>query len=292
MSKLKSILITLGIIILLAILATLLVQNNKTQNELSAAASRSTSTSVQVTFTGTLDVLVDDLHIHEDDKGEKTATHEDTLRYFVSNEKERIEFKTTEGSLEASRGDIVTVTGTRTNNILTGVLTRKIPVEQNQSALTSEVDRTRYPVKHKTAVFLVDFLDSGPKPFTKEEAQNLVFNGQFQNFYREQSYNKIQFVGNVYDWITLPRNSSSACAGTFGYGGELDPYIVAQNINLANYDHITFIFNCSNDTAIGGSSSLGKWTYWYGSPEKIATTSILSLHFNDNNPPKSIYLDT
>ncbi len=97
------------------------------------------------------------------------------------------------------------------------------------------------PEEHKIAVILVNFLDSPPSPFTPAEANDLIFNGQFQNFYQEQSYNKIYFTGDVFGWFTLPRNSQGNCRITLGNGGELDPYITDNNINLNNYDHLLVI---------------------------------------------------
>ena len=55
--------------------------------------------------------------------------------------------------------------------------------------------------EHKMAVILVNFLDSPPSPFTSAEAHDLIFNGQFQNFYQEQSYNRIHFTGDVFGWL-------------------------------------------------------------------------------------------
>jgi len=98
--------------------------------------------------------------------------------------------------------------------------------------------------EHKMAVILVDFLDSNSSPFTPSEAHNLIFDGEFQNFYQEQSYNRIHFTGDVFGWFTLPRNSDPpSCFASIGWGGELNSYIINNNIDLSNYDHLAIISN-------------------------------------------------
>ncbi len=101
------------------------------------------------------------------------------------------------------------------------------------------------PEEHKMAVILVNFLDSPPSPFTPTEAHELIFNGQFQNFYREQSYNKIYFTGNVFGWYTLPRNTigGDGCSPSAFWGNQELNEIVNNNINLGNYEHLLIISN-------------------------------------------------
>jgi M6 family metalloprotease-like protein len=103
-------------------------------------------------------------------------------------------------------------------------------------------------------VFLVDFQDSGTRPITREAMQQRIFNGQFQNFYREQSYNRINFSGDVIDWTTLPRDCSTVQIPP--WGDDLTGLVVNNNINLANYDRIVFAMN--SECAGWGMSSLGK----------------------------------
>jgi len=79
-----------------------------------------------------------------------------------------------------------------------------------------------YPIEHKMLVLLVNFSDSpSPSPFNVVEAHDLIFDGQFQNFYQEQSYGRISFSGDVFGWISFPKTQSEYmyCAPSFG-GGE------------------------------------------------------------------------
>ena len=105
----------------------------------------------------------------------------------------------------------------------------------------------------KTLVFLIRFQDSGPVPFSKATAQQLVFNGQFQKFIKEESYNKTSFNGTVLDWITIQRNADGICDSINIYNPELQN-VIAQNITpTSNYKRILFLI----DRVFGGCSVVG-----------------------------------
>ncbi len=77
------------------------------------------------------------------------------------------------------------------------IIDKPIPAIKNQ---------TRY----KMAVFLIDFQDSGARPFSRSEAEEKIFGnsaGSLRSAILEQSYNKASVTGQVFDWITVPRNS-------------------------------------------------------------------------------------
>lgn len=65
-----------------------------------------------------------------------------------------------------------------------------------------------------TAVFLVNFQDNtSPLPLTRQEADQFIFSGpgSVHAFYREVSYGKALLTGTVFDWVTLPINTT--CSG-------------------------------------------------------------------------------
>lgn len=106
-------------------------------------------------------------------------------------------------------------------------------------------------------VFLVDFLDNPPPARTPQQMAELIFNGQFQNFYREQSYGKLWFSGNVSNqWIMInrPRPVSACGAGGF-YDQEIIDYIVQHNLNLDEYEGIVYAVNGFD---YGGCATLGR----------------------------------
>lgn len=111
----------------------------------------------------------------------------------------------------------------------------------------------------KTAVFLVDFLDSGPRPFTAQTAHTAIFNGRLNKFYDEQSYGSVKFKGEVFGWYTLPRNAPTlgyAVCGAVDFNDIAD--IIAKNrIRLNRYDRLVII--PSHPNLNGGCSGVGKW---------------------------------
>ncbi len=101
-----------------------------------------------------------------------------------------------------------------------------------------------FPIKdYKTAVILVKFLDTESEPFTKKEAHDLIFNGQFQKFFNEQSYGRVKFSGDVFGWYTLQKESSY----TLGCGIDVrspaakDKALELVEISSKDYDKIIFI---------------------------------------------------
>ncbi len=107
----------------------------------------------------------------------------------------------------------------------------------------------------KTLAILVNFEDTGPVPFPAENAQGLIFGGQFAQFFQEQSYGRISFDGSVVGWLTLPRASDCEWP-TFGDGGELDNMVLAAVPNIGVYNRIIILsdHNCVNS----GFSTIGK----------------------------------
>jgi M6 family metalloprotease-like protein len=104
----------------------------------------------------------------------------------------------------------------------------------------------------RTLVLLIKSFPEDPEPFTSAQGHDLVFNGQFQNFMQEQSYNKVSFSGDVFGWIALGRAVNNSC--TFLQDGELLETINRYNINLNNYDRIVY----AHKDAGGGCSYVGK----------------------------------
>ena len=107
-------------------------------------------------------------------------------------------------------------------------------------------------------VILVKFSDTGAVPFTSTQAQGIIFNSAFQNFYKEQSYNQVSFSGDVTDWITVPQTglSGGACMQADISTPEVTQYLISHNINLALYGRIVFLL--AHPNLGGGCSFVGK----------------------------------
>ena len=92
-------------------------------------------------------------------------------------------------------------------------------------------------------IMLVEFSDSPPRPFTSSEIQDRFY-GDFNKFYQENSYGKLNWQITVSDWITLPYSSKELTEGKGVYAVALDSLVLAsQKINLNSYDQILLINN-------------------------------------------------
>jgi M6 family metalloprotease-like protein len=134
----------------------------------------------------------------------------------------------------------------------------------------------------KTLVLLMDYKDSGPRPFTKEQIQTSLNNGNVQNFFKEQSYGRTSVSADVYGWIQLNKN-----AQFFSDGWLITPYfdrlesdpdwsnssfftfVKQNNIPLGNYGRVVLIV--SHPNVGGGWSGVGKSDYTvFGAPYRFS----------------------
>lgn len=109
-----------------------------------------------------------------------------------------------------------------------------------------------------TAVILVDFLDSGPRPFTQEQITPVVFSGQFQNFYREQSYDQTSIAGIVTDWQRVNRNGvvNGSCRWP-GYQNNAELSSLISNSGVDLNTHRRLIILANHPCLSGGLSTIG-----------------------------------
>lgn len=116
--------------------------------------------------------------------------------------------------------------------------------------------------EQKVLVVLTTFKDSGPVDFKPVKIKDLIFNGQIQNFYKEQSYNQVNFSGDVTDWIAINKNFSGGVCGSVSIDDrfenkEIQDYINNKNIDLRKYGRIVYIV-ANNYVDGGGCSMVGK----------------------------------
>lgn len=121
--------------------------------------------------------------------------------------------------------------------------------------------------EQKTLAVLLRFLDSPPEvPFTKEEAYKLIFEDQMQAFYKEASYGKVWFTGDVIGWYTVPRNLKVDGQNLWPrFDGDFDPdgildFIKKNNINIKNYERLILL--TYYPPYFGGSARVGKSPYF------------------------------
>ncbi len=171
-------------------------------------------------------------------------------------------------------GSTVTVSGIGLDNIL---------VAKNVTAADTSVN-TESIGEQKTAVLLVDFEDSvAQRPFNIKEAQDIIFDSQFQKFYQEQSYGKISFVGDVFGWFTIPRSINrlnSACGAVTI--SEIENIIVQNSINLEKYDRLVIM--PSHPSITGGCSSVGKYNQVFNGKNYYISVSWIGNIIQYNEP--------
>jgi M6 family metalloprotease-like protein len=153
------------------------------------------------------------------------------------------------------------------NNILITQMTgfeQVIQTGQMQQRSTSDVD-------YRVLVLLVNYLDSDPAEqlTDAQTAHDILFNGDLHNFFYEQSYGKMNMVGDVYGWYTLNSNAEGMSCNPLnissnGNSGPLSNqqlmnYIVADNIQVASYDQVLIIGNCKNVTGGGFGARVGRY---------------------------------
>jgi M6 family metalloprotease-like protein len=196
-------------------------------------------TEKSTTLTGKLQIL----HVDDFSKPENSR-----FGYYLISGKNRYELHTP-ATISFSANTSVSVSGFMLDNIIVA----------NTNSVQAVAPEPGLPELEslgvqKTAIILVDYLDSGPRPFTPTFIKDYIFKGQFEKFYEEQSYGKTSFSGDVFGWFTLPRNSLGVC-----FGADFDDIasiVRANNINLAKYDRLVIIPTGPN--LIGGCSFVGK----------------------------------
>ncbi len=114
----------------------------------------------------------------------------------------------------------------------------------------------------KTFVILVTSPGMPAVP-TPAEVKDVIFNGAFQEFYREQSYGKVSFEGDVTDWISVPPYSSGEVCPPSGPIVDIDTPSIRDYFSthfekshaLYNSDRIVFLINGRP----GGCGQVGKY---------------------------------
>jgi M6 family metalloprotease-like protein len=168
-----------------------------------------------------------------------------------ANIQEKIELFPT-NPIEMRSGALVRVRGVRLQNVM---------ATDNGAGSNFDVLEDPPPPdsvgNQKTLVLLLKSSENGGEPFTTQKARDLVFNDNFQDFMKEQSYGKVSFSGDVYGWYNLGHDLD--CYGNSDYGAfpspiELEAITKKYSINLSGYDRIVYM----TDDYGGGCSGVGK----------------------------------
>jgi len=129
----------------------------------------------------------------------------------------------------------------------------------------------------RTLVFLVKSFSGDVEPFTPAEGKKLVFDGQFQNFMKSQSYNKVKFSGDVVGWVSNNEKIISSCM--FLTGDQIKNAVNTYKIDLAKYDRIVYLL----DGVGGGCSIVGKSSLFIDNTSYSVSQASVGL-YNYNSP--------
>ena len=119
--------------------------------------------------------------------------------------------------------------------------------------------------QHRVLVIMVNFQDKQTQPFSREDAQTVMFTTT-NDFYREASYGQTWLTGDVYGWYTIPV-SYSTC-DTTAIANYAQQAAAAAGANLSGYDHYVYAFPQNACTwqgrgSVGGAPSQAWINDWF-----------------------------
>ena len=186
-------------------------------------------------------------------EGELEVVYEDShgagrLRHFLLTVDKRFEVRfKTEPRQTLRSGMRVVVTGVQDGESL------ELNSGESVSSMSASVVSGTPTGQHRVLVILVNFQDKQTQPFTREQAQTVMF-GTTNDFFREASYGQTWLTGDVYGWYTMP--VSSTICDTTAISSYAQQAAVAAGANLASYDHFVYAFP-QNACAWQGRGSVG-----------------------------------
>jgi hypothetical protein len=154
----------------------------------------------------------------------------------------------------------VGVTGTQVGETLELNSGESVTVASNEQIVSGN------PMgQHRVLVVMVNFQDKQTQPFTREQAQAVMF-GTTSDFYREASYGQTWLTGDVYGWYTIPV-SANTC-DTTAIANYAQQAAANAGANLNAYDHIVYAFPQNACTwqgrgSVGGSPSQAWVNEWF-----------------------------
>jgi hypothetical protein len=243
-----------------------------------------------VTVTGIIDAIqFDDFNKHENSR----------VEYFITVGNEKYSLYPT-NDLSVISGGTFKVTGKKIGNSIVAENKDIERVSNFGGPMDGPADGPSSPSDsvppdsvgdQKTLVMLIRYQDSPPVPVSNQQAYDVIFKGQFQKFYQEQSYGKASFSGKVVGWYTLPRSCNSIWP-TYGSQSthEIENLLIANHIDLSDYSHLLVVPQTTDGTEgclsiSRGFSTLGKITLPVGEKKyKVSVTYAAISNYFLSNP--------
>jgi M6 family metalloprotease-like protein len=139
----------------------------------------------------------------------------------------------------------------------------------------------------RTVVFLAQFANSTPIPYTATQYRDLIFgssvqstlqsntslskggfNGYITRFFKEMTHNQVNISGNVYGWYNFPENGSFYYDPGYFHNCYLSVANIQEMINffqvdISMYDRIVTVSNCQEYENLGGAAFGSSPNYTY-----------------------------
>lgn len=216
-----------------------------------------------ISVEGKLEVLYQDT--------EGIGSEDEQLRYFlhVGNERLALSF-VVKPTQHLQTGTFVRASGLR--------VAESLVVESGASDL--EIFETAVATvtgPKRALVVLVNFSDAPAEPYSVATAQNIIFQ-EVNNFFLENSFNKVGLSGDVYGWYTI-QLTSNTCS-PFEIRDAANTAAAAHGVDLSSYAHFIYAFP-QNACGFSGSGTIGGTpTYmWINGPP---TARVIAHEFGHN----------
>ncbi|MEK7390795.1 MAG: IPT/TIG domain-containing protein [Patescibacteria group bacterium] len=225
-----------------------------------------------VSVTGKIEVI----HVDDFEKPENSR-----FEYFLRVGEERFTLYLS-NTLYAVSGETYKIKGIKLSNAVVAdygkiekVMSTSNPDSPEPPVLASPPDSVG---EQKTLVLLINFLDSTPSLMSAERMRGLIFDGKLNRFYKEQSYGKTFFTGDVSGWHTLPRNKNDLWPSVDRNNNEIEDIIISNGIDLSNYSRLLLVVDWRRH---GGWGTVGKTPIWIQNREYLLSVGWIGSFFQD-----------
>jgi hypothetical protein len=134
---------------------------------------------------------------------------------------------------------------------------------------------TKSAVTKRVAVVLFNFSNNTSQPYTPAHAAGIAFNNtnSVAAYYRSNSWESINLVGDVYGWFTIPDNSSTGCSySTWASSANKLAAEAGIDLSSTSYDHVVYAFPQTSTCSWSGMGNLpGRLSYLNGSGMSLRT---------------------
>lgn len=124
-------------------------------------------------------------------------------------------------------------------------------------------------INKKIAVVLFNFENKKEEPWTVENIKKWTFTDRnsVAGYYKEASFGKLNFTGDVFGWITLPISLREGSCSPYEWSTKAKEILSAQGINLDTYDYVINAFPRTDCGPNGWAEIKGRLSWIDGSYE-------------------------